>query len=265
MPRARFPSFDQLLSSASRRRLASGRLRDLTTHGDDAGRVWLGANLFDPGTSARCVRMLDRELFPLCRVVSSGVPSRAALGLRQSHTETLPKAMRVRSAFLHPGTRAQRKARELGILDFLDSDGLHRFAETVSGLRLVKGYGEQVLCYEAGDYVSPHTDHHPEIPELRDGYVDVHLMFSNRFVGPQFLGYETRGHLGGTMDISHPTAAAVYRLPFWHYTTPLVARPGTRGRPRRWILLASYAPAGARRRGPSRRRHLAYGASTTGE
>jgi hypothetical protein len=32
---------------------------------------------------------------------------------------------------------------------------------------------------------------------------------------------------------------AVYQLPFWHYTTPMLARPGVDDA-RRWLLLASY-------------------------
>jgi hypothetical protein len=33
---------------------------------------------------------------------------------------------------------------------------------------------------------------------------------------------------------------AVYRLPFWHYTTPLVARRGAEATASRWVALATY-------------------------
>lgn len=32
----------------------------------------------------------------------------------------------------------------------------------------------------------------------------------------------------------------IYRLPFWHYTTPLQARPGLEAKARRWVMLATY-------------------------
>jgi hypothetical protein len=41
----------------------------------------------------------------------------------------------------------------------------------------------------------------------------------------------------------------VYRLPFWHYTTPLAAKPGAEATARRWVLLGTFldAPAGHRK------------------
>jgi hypothetical protein len=35
----------------------------------------------------------------------------------------------------------------------------------------------------------------------------------------------------------------VYRLPFWHYTTPLVGRPGKEDAARRWVLLGTFLDA----------------------
>ena len=52
--------------------------------------------------------------------------------------------------------------------------------------------------------------------------------------------YEERGFLTASRDVAGPPAIAVYRLPFWHYTTPLVARPGREGKARRWLLLGSF-------------------------
>jgi hypothetical protein len=31
-----------------------------------------------------------------------------------------------------------------------------------------------------------------------------------------------------------------YRLPFWHYATPLVAKPGREREARRWVLLGTF-------------------------
>jgi hypothetical protein len=43
----------------------------------------------------------------------------------------------------------------------------------------------------------------------------------------------------------------VYRLPFWHYTTPLVAKPGAEDAARRWVLLGTFLDAPAERRAGS--------------
>ncbi len=31
-----------------------------------------------------------------------------------------------------------------------------------------------------------------------------------------------------------------YRLPFWHYTTPMVAKRGREEQARRWVLLGTF-------------------------
>src|ERR1043165_7876402 len=54
-------------------------------------------------------------------------------------------------------------------------------------------WGRQVICYEPGDYSGPHNDHHPEHAEIKNGFVDVHIMFSNDAVASQLLAYEERG------------------------------------------------------------------------
>jgi hypothetical protein len=52
--------------------------------------------------------------------------------------------------------------------------------------------------------------------------------------------YERRqGMLNEVEEIGKGMSIAVYQLPFWHYTTPMRARPGVDGA-RRWLLLASY-------------------------
>ena len=37
-----------------------------------------------------------------------------------------------------------------------------------------------------------------------------------------------------------------YRLPFWHYTTPLQAKPGREGDAHRWVLLGTFTYARGR-------------------
>ena len=56
----------------------------------------------------------------------------------------------------------------------------------------------------------------------------------------QLLVYARDGHLTETVDVARHGLITAYRLPFWHYTTPLEPRRGRDGDARRWVLLASY-------------------------
>ncbi len=123
----------------------------------------------------------------------------------------------------------------------MGSETFRRFAEAVVGKPLqARHWGRQVICYGAGDYSGPHNDHHPESEIARNGFVDLHVMFSNDAVRSQWLVYEERGFLSASHEVSGPAGIAVYRLPFWHYTTPLVAKKGREGEARRWLLLGSF-------------------------
>ena len=65
-------------------------------------------------------------------------------------------------------------------------------------------------------------------------------MLSEPTVKSQFLVYENRmGLLNAVEEVGRGIRIAIYQLPFWHYTTPLLPRSGAR-RARRWVFLASY-------------------------
>jgi hypothetical protein len=115
-----------------------------------------------------------------------------------------------------------------------------KLGERVVSKPLETGPGCQIICYDPGDFIGPHTDHHPEQKYLRNGYVDIHIMLSEPTVLSQFIVYENNpGLLNEVENVGHGVRIAVYNLPFWHYATPLIARPGSR-RARRWLFVASY-------------------------
>ena len=163
--------------------------------------------------------------------------------------------MRIRTASLDAKSgKAKRVAASLGLIAALKSDELRRFGERVTGKKLQPDPACQVICYEPGDYSGPHTDHHPEQRELRDGYIDIHIMLSSPKVASQLLVYERRqGMLNEVAEIGKGMSIAVYQLPFWHYTTPMLARPGVEDA-RRWLLLASYTIDRKKPRSTSSRR-----------
>ena len=101
----------------------------------------------------------------------------------------------------------------------------------------------------AGDHAGPHNDHHPANPRARAGYLDIHLSLASPAVAHQWLIYARAGHFSEIVDVAGPATLAGYRLPFWHYVTPLVAKPGRARAARRWVLLGTFlhaAPRGTR-------------------
>ncbi|MEA2894343.1 MAG: hypothetical protein QOI05_5136 [Bradyrhizobium sp.] len=193
-----------------------------------------------PGKLAALTDFMDRRLASHLRLLRSPIPNDIIRKLKVNYSESLPKTMRIRTADLDAKSgKAKRVAASLGLIAALKSDQLRQFGERVTGKTLLPDPGCQVICYEPGDYSGPHTDHHPEEPELRDGYVDIHIMLSSPKVASQLLVYERRGMLNEVKEIGKGMSIAVYQLPFWHYTTPMLARPGVKDA-RRWLLLASY-------------------------
>jgi len=211
-----------------------------------------------PAKLAPMTDFMDRRLSPHLRALNSPIPTDIIRKLKVNYSERLPKTMRLRTAFLESkSSKAWPVAASLGIIAALQSDELRRFGERVTGKKLAPDPGCQVICYQPGDYSGPHTDHHPEDRDYRDGYVDVHIMLSSPKVASQLLVYERRqGFLNEVEEIGRGMSIAVYQLPFWHYTTPMIARPGADDA-KRWLLLASYMiqrekPRPARRPGGRR-------------
>src|SRR5205085_12410090 len=94
-------------------------------------------------------------------------------------------------------------AREIGLEQMMTSASFHRAAQaaTRAPLDTTPG-GRQVICYQAGDYSGPHNDHHPEDKGTCNGFVDLHVMFSNDAVAQQLLVYEERGYLSSAHAVS---------------------------------------------------------------
>ena len=166
---------------------------------------------------------------------------RATAGMTKNYSERLPKAVRVRTAMMASArSKGSQHAAEIGLTALLRSDSFHALAEALSGHRLRSRRGTQILCYQARDYTGPHNDHHPEGPDAKGGYVDLHLGFANAAVDHQWLVYEHEGHLTQVQSVALIGGVACYRLPLWHYTTPLAPRLGQVEEARRWVLLGTF-------------------------
>jgi hypothetical protein len=178
---------------------------------------------------------------PLLVPLERSIPPESIANQTRNHQERLVKVARQATAYLERrASRAFRVAAEIGLIDLLRSTSLRALAERATGRALDPRSGQQVLRYGAGDYVGPHTDHYPEDKRAAGGYVDVHLSFGHPDVRHHALVWAVDGHFTRMAAVNRPGGIAIYRLPLWHYTTPLVARRGAEATASRWVALATY-------------------------
>lgn len=198
-----------------------------------------------------CMRLLNDSLYETLAVEQSRIPPETISEMTENYSESLPKTIRIKTAFFRKSNaRSYQAAEKIGLLRMMRSESFSLFAETLTGLKLDREMGVQVSCYEQGDYAGPHNDHHPEDEFFKDGFVDFHVMFRNDAVAHHYLVYEEKGHLSKIVSINVQGGVSVYRLPFWHYTTPLAAKPGREKEARRWLLLGTFQIANGKTRKP---------------
>lgn len=238
----RFPSeLDDLLNARGRRLLRDAPQFETLTKQRRTPIVFL-EGVIDRGVAHECVRLLEETLYPLMRRMDRPIPRESVLEMTENYSDALTKTMRVRTATFNSGrSKVLDAARAIGLEQMMTSASFQRAAQaaTQSPLDSAVG-GRQVICYQSGDYSGPHNDHHPEDEGTCNGFVDLHLMFSNDAVAQQLLVYEERGYLSSAHDVSGAPSIAIYRLPFWHYTTPLQAKPGRETKAARWVLLSTF-------------------------
>jgi hypothetical protein len=239
----RFPAeLEELLSRRGRRVLAGkdplcGQLAE--------GLRFVGAeDLLAQRPAQAALSLLERSLQDVLTRMDEPIPRETISAMTENYSERLPKVARMRTALMASRrSKGSQWAAEIGLTAMLRSDSFHALAEALSGYRLRKRRGTQVLCYRSNDYAGPHNDHHPEDAEARDGYIDLHLSFCNDAVLHQWLVYEHGGHLGQVQSVATVGGLSCYRLPLWHYTTPLSAKPGRLQEARRWVLLGTFLDA----------------------
>lgn len=237
-----FPQeFADLLNAKGRELLAQQKpLAVMSQNG--ATPIALLDGLIDDDVARACMQLLDRAVYPLLKRMRVPIPREALTEMTEAYGELLPKTVRVKTMELNAAkSKALDAAMEIGLAQMMRSESFHQFAEHLAGKPLNRRRrSRQVILYESGDYSGPHNDHHPKSKTEKNGFVDVHIMFSNDAVQSQLLVYEERGYLSRAHDVAATSAIAIYRLPFWHYTTPLVARAGRESEARRWLLLGSF-------------------------
>ncbi|MBK7864260.1 MAG: hypothetical protein IPJ65_37810 [Archangiaceae bacterium] len=236
----RFPAdFAELLSARGRRVLAGG---EPGLNGSLGREPFVAIDgLFDPKLVREVPALLEHGFGPrMCEMNAPAPPSRAS---QLAHGEVLPKTGRMMTTPFDGVGDAALGHDDTGLAQMLRSPAYLALVQVLSG-RPVRGpEAIQVLCYRPGDYAGPHTDHQPEDADVRAGYTDVHLTFCTGGVKRQLLVFERDAHLSQVASLSRSGALTAYRLPFWHYTTPLEGTAASR----RWLVLGSFVDAGAPR------------------
>jgi len=231
--------FDDLLSASGKRVLA-GRHALCGALANPRTRFLARADLLDRTKAERVRRVLEASLADELELMERPIPPETISDMRHDYGERLPKTGRARTIYFEtrrePGVKA---AERIGLVKLMRSASYRAFAEALAGRKLAAGWGLQVLRYGPGDYAGPHNDHHPENKDARGGYIDLHVSLCSPGVAHQWLVYSRAGHFSEIVSVAGPASVTAYRLPFWHYTTPLVARRG-HADAARWVLLGTF-------------------------
>jgi hypothetical protein len=239
---SRIPTeFADLLTPAGRRVLAGRDPAICGALADPRRRFIALEGLVKQKAAEALRRTLERAMLPLLSEMALPIPPETIWEMEKNYEEWLPKTARVMTATLeHRRAKSYARAKEIGLIDLLTSDSFVAFAEAVAGRALDSKGGQQVLCYRPGDYAGPHNDHHPEDKHYAKGYLDIHLSLASPAVEHQYLVYAKSGHFSEIVPVHKPGTLTVYRLPFWHLTTPLKAKPKREKDARRWVLLGTF-------------------------
>ncbi len=230
--------FEDLLNASGRRVLAGthplcGALANPRT------RFLARADLLDRAKAERVQRTLEAALLDELELMERPIPPESISEMRHDYGELLPKTSRARTIYFESRReRGVKAAERIGLARMMRSASFRAFAEALAGRRLAANWGLQVLRYGAGDYAGPHNDHHPENKDARSGYIDLHVSLCSPGVAHQWLVYSRAGHFSEIVSVAQPATVTAYRLPFWHYTTPLVTKRGKDAA--RWVLLGTF-------------------------
>jgi hypothetical protein len=230
--------FEDLLNAAGRRVLA-GRHALCGALADPRVRFLARQDLLDRAKAERVRRALEQTLRNELELMERPIPPESISGMRHDYGELLPKTSRAHTIYFESRReRGVKAAERIGLARMMRSASFRAFAEALAGRRLAADWGLQVLRYGAGDYAGPHNDHHPENKDARSGYIDLHVSLCSSGVAHQWLVYSRAGHFSEIVSVAQPSTVTAYRLPFWHYTTPLVTKRGKDAA--RWVLLGTF-------------------------
>jgi hypothetical protein len=233
--------FEDLLNASGRRVLA-GTHALCGALANPRVRFLARQDFLDRTKAERVRRVLEQSIRDELELMERPIPPESISDMRHDYGELLPKTSRAHTIYFESRReRGVKAAERIGLARMMRSASFRAFAEALTGRRLAANWGLQVLRYGAGDYAGPHNDHHPENKNARSGYIDLHVSLCSPEVSHQWLVYSRAGHFSEIVSVAQPATVTAYRLPFWHYTTPLVTKRGKDAA--RWVLLGTFLHA----------------------
>jgi hypothetical protein len=230
--------FEDLLNASGRRVLA-GTHALCGALANPRVRFLARQDFLDRTKAERVRRVLEQSIRDELELMERPIPPESISDMRHDYGELLPKTSRAHTIYFESRReRGVKAAERIGLARMMRSASFRAFAEALTGRRLAANWGLQVLRYGMGDYAGPHNDHHPENKDARGGYIDLHVSLCSPDVAHQWLVYSRAGHFSEIVSVAQPATVTAYRLPFWHYTTPLVTKRGKDAA--RWVLLGTF-------------------------
>jgi hypothetical protein len=203
------------------------------------------AALIDPFESAparRLTALLDSVVFPCMDRIERDLPASALPSDASRDDPAFERSLSASTGSLTDSrSPVQPIAEQTGLVELIRSPTVRQVAQRLSGYALGRELSVGVFCYSGGDHLGPHADRRAVGSRPIDpGVVGLNLCFPNDGVASQTLVWEQDGTLDQAVALDGRPAVFMLRLPFWHYVTPLLAKPGRERDARRWVLTASY-------------------------
>lgn len=86
--------------------------------------------IIDPDTARSCIRLLDRNVYPVLRNYVDRIPRGSISGMTRNYSEKLPKTMSMKTGILfNRRFREYEAAEAIGLVSMLRSESLRQFAE----------------------------------------------------------------------------------------------------------------------------------------
>ncbi len=197
------------------------------------------ANILDPQTASRVLSIMEHKVKSNLRPLETKIHPKLTKNQKLNYGEKIHKVMRVKT-FRIENSKHEALWNSYQLEQLVSPQLARKVCEKLFQCKFRKEVGKQIVSYFEGDYFGPHNDHHPELPHMKNGYVDFHYYVNHADVEYQMLVHEDRGHLNKFYSLNHFAGLNVYRLPFWHYTSPLQVKPGSSKKAARWIIMYTF-------------------------
>ena len=192
-------------------------------------------------------RVLEEALTPVLEPLAKPIPPETIWEMRRDYGELLPKTSRSRTIFFdsrrEPGVKA---AERIGLVRMMRSASLPRLRRGAGRPQAAHGLGPAGAALRAGRLCRPAQRPPSREPGCQGAATSTCISACARRASThQWLVYSRAGHFSEIVSVAAPATVTAYRLPFWHYTTPLC---GT-AKAARWVSAGTFLyqrPEGSR-------------------